>query len=491
MISTPAIAATLPPKIRKDIGIQALSRSIPIARIARENQTSRKFVYEQKAIAAQALDESFLGDKGDDEVLFYLPITKTWLFQLILALVLICHSSYRGVVELLRDLFDWSISLGTVRNRLEVAAAKAEEINQSQDLSTIKQGLHDEIFQGSLPVLAGVDASSTYCYLLKAAEHRDEDTWGWYLLELQSQGFDPDFTIADAAKGLRAGQKAVMPSTPCNGDVFHILHQFEELVLSLTRKANGATTSRMKLEEDIAKAHLAQESTRSLTSKWVHLKRREQRLLGLAKDVKILFQWMAHDVLELAGPLLSVRQELFDFIKIELKQRDDGEFPMLRKLWKALHNQRDQLLAFSGVLDQKLAEIAERLEVSLAKVRDVCLLHRKQPTSNAYWEKWNQLYRGLSGKFHLLMEAVTEALKQTPRASSLVENLNSRLRNYFFLRRTLGNSYLGLLQYFLNHRCFMRSEVPEREGKSPKELLTGEPHPHWLELLGFKRFQRA
>ena len=42
-----------------------------------------------------------------------------------------------------------------------------------------------------------------------------------------------------------------------------------------------------------------------------------------------------------------------------------------------------------------------------------------------------------------------------------------------------------------NHRCFMHSQVPERVGKSPKELLTGQPYPHWLELLGFKRFQRA
>ena len=41
-----------------------------------------------------------------DEVLFHLPVTKAWLRQLVLALVLICHSSYRGVVELLRDLFD-------------------------------------------------------------------------------------------------------------------------------------------------------------------------------------------------------------------------------------------------------------------------------------------------------------------------------------------------------------------------------------------------
>ena len=37
----------------------------------------------------------------------------------------------------------------------------------------------------------------------------------------------------------------------------------------------------------------------------------------------------------------------------------------------------------------------------------------------------------------------------------------------------------------------MRSEVPEREDKSPTQLMTGQPYPHWLELLGFKRFQRA
>lgn len=124
-------------------------------------------------------------------------------------------------------------------------------------------------------------------------------------------------------------------------------------------------------------------------------------------------------------------------------------------------------------------------------MRDVCLLHRKPPTSNAYWERWNQLYSKLASKFYEVMEAVSEALQTTPRASSMVENLNSRLRNYFFLRRSLGGSYLSLLQYFLNHRRFIRSRVSERAGKSPKELLTGQPHPHWLELLGLERFQRA
>jgi hypothetical protein len=79
---------------------------------------------------------------------------------------------------------------------------------------------------------------------------------------------------------------------------------------------------------------------------------------------------------------------------------------------------------------------------------------------------------------------VSQAMAQTPRSSSLVENLNSRLRNYFTLRRHLGDSYLSLLQFFLNHRHFMRSRRNERTGKSPCEFMTGQGHPHWLTLLG-------
>ncbi|MEL7330477.1 MAG: hypothetical protein AAGJ69_11695, partial [Cyanobacteria bacterium J06559_1] len=337
----------------------------------------------------------------------------------------------------------------------------------------------------------GVDAASTYCYLLKSVNHRDEDTWGWHLLDVVEQGFDPAYTIADGGSGLRAGQKAAMPEVPCHGDVFHIQQQFEQVANGLARQAQGATTQRIKLEQKIAQAKLTGSMTQKLTIQQVKAKRREAGLVARAQDVKILCQWFSHDVLALAGPSLAVRQELFEFIKTELQQREGKQYPTLRKLRKALHNQRDQLLAFAGVLDQKLADIAQHFELPLQAVCDVCLLHRKQTTSNAYWERWNQLHSELSGKFYGVMQAVSEALKTTPRASSMVENLNSRLRNYFFLRRSLGDDYLNLLQFFLNNRCFMRSLKPERVGKSPKQLLTGEAHPHWLELLGFKQFQRA
>lgn len=163
MTSPSSVAANLAPQTRQKIAIEALAKSKPISHLAAEHQVSRKFVYQQGNKAKLALNESFEPTSPDNQVLFYLPITKTWLFQLILGLILICHSSLRGVVELFRDVFDIAISASTVHNRLHEAAAKASEINRVQDLSDITVDLRDEIFQSGKPVLVGVDATSTYC----------------------------------------------------------------------------------------------------------------------------------------------------------------------------------------------------------------------------------------------------------------------------------------------------------------------------------------
>ena len=57
------------------------------------------FAYEQSEKAKRSLDDAFAPTTPDDQILFHLPITQTWLFPLILGLVLICHSPLRGVIE--------------------------------------------------------------------------------------------------------------------------------------------------------------------------------------------------------------------------------------------------------------------------------------------------------------------------------------------------------------------------------------------------------
>ena len=83
-----------------------------------------------------------------------------------------------------------------------------------------------------------------------------------------------------------------------------------------------------------------------------------------------------------------------------------------------------------------------------------------------------------------------KALNSTERTSSMIENLNSRLRPFFFLRREICFDYLQLLRFYLNHTPLLRSEN-NRANKTPAELLTGKYHLHWLEMLGFERFKRA
>ena len=481
-------AARLPESGRKDLAIQVLAGTETVIDLAARHGVSRKFVYTQTGKARAALDDAFLDATPENDVLFNFAVTKTWLHQVIVALPLICHSSYRGVIEFIRDLLGVSVSLGAVHDTLQSAARQAGVINDGEDLSGIRVGLHDEIFQGSTPVLAGVDAASTYCYLLVAEQHRDADTWGVHLLDASARGLKPHHTIADAGQGLRAGQKAAWGAdTPCHGDVFHILSQCAGLANTLVRLAKGAASRREKLQTRVDRGGRGHDG--DLITELALARRDEDQACWLARDIRMLTQWLNHDVLALAGPVLATRQVLFDFIVDELTRREPEDRQRIRPVRIALQNQRDDLLAFAGVLDEKLAVIARVHEVSDSLVREACVLHRLPTTSSSYWRDWNQL-RGKTGdRFHDLFVAVNEVMARTPRSSSLVENLNSRLRNYFTLRRHLGGSYLDLLRCFLNHRCFMRSQRPEREGKSPREVMTGESHPHWLTLLGFGPLQ--
>lgn len=469
---------------RIDLAIAAMAGSANISNVAAENQVSRKFIYQQKDKARIALDEAFTATAPDDAVLFHLPVTKTWLNQLTLSLTLVCHSSYRGVVELMRDILGVSISEGSVHNLHQVATGRAGAINRAQDLSAIHQALLDEIFHCNQPVLVGIDARSTYCFLLADQAQRDAETWAIHHLYAKDQGFNPDIAIADAGTGLRAGYKLVWGDKPCHGDVFHISHRCESLTNVLASVARGAATLRQAMDVKMNDAkEMGCGNTRSLQLGVA--RRAEMQTSGLAKDIKTLSQWLRRDVLELAGPCLATRVELFDFVTAELVAREHLDTKRIRPVRVALQNQRNDLLAFAGVLDGKLEAIAQTQNLPMHLVRQVCVLQRKSDTSPAYWQGWCRLCAQLGHKCHAVFEAVMQAMAQTPRCSSMVENLNSRLRNYFTLRRQLGGEYLSLLQFFLNHRTFLRSRVPERLGKSPKQLMTGQAHPHWLTLLGF------
>jgi hypothetical protein len=107
---------------RRDLVIQASARSATICDRSDRHGVSRKFIYQQAHKVSAVLDDVFLSGTPEEGVLFQFAVTKAWLRQVIVALPLICHSAYRGVIEFLCHLLGIPASLGTVHDALQSAA---------------------------------------------------------------------------------------------------------------------------------------------------------------------------------------------------------------------------------------------------------------------------------------------------------------------------------------------------------------------------------
>jgi hypothetical protein len=293
----------LAPAQRQRLAVDALAGTQPITRLAQDHDVSRKFVYQQAAKAQQALDQAFAPVRDDQRVLFYLPVTKALLRQIVLGLVLICHSSFRGVVAFLRDLFDYPLSVGTVANIVAAAVGPARRANEAQDLSGVRVGVHDEIYQAGQPVLVGACAHSTYCYLLSQEEECDADTWAVRLWEAQDRGLDPEATVGDGGTALRAGQGLAMTGVPCRGDVFHILYDWSKVLRQLESLAYAAVTKRLDLDRQLATPGKRRDrQKRSLQARRRLARAAEAKAVALYDDLALLRRWLREDILSLAGP---------------------------------------------------------------------------------------------------------------------------------------------------------------------------------------------
>jgi len=489
-------ANSLNPIQRQQIAIQAIAKTSKITELANANGTSRKFIYQQKEKAEEALQQAFpttLPIDNSDSALFCLPVTKKWIEQFTIALVLIARCPYQGVIEIFRDLFDYDICKGSVHNIVYKALDQSKTINHQQDLSKVTVGLHDEIYQAGDPVLAGVCAHTTYCYLLSLEESCDANAWGVHLLDLkEKQNLNPDKTIADGGPSARKGQKDAWPETPCGGDTFHALHPFGKLCHYQDNRTMDALKAVEEFKHKVSCPRgkwKKDENRQEALKKLIIAEETCAKATVLSDDLNTLQRWLKRDILSLRGPSYEDRYKLLEFVIKELQLREHMCSHRIEPVRKYLENHKDNLLEFVPEMEKLLAEAAVEFEVPLADIQGVAML--RGLSTQERWEEHAILRNRLKAKFHLIETAVDGILDTIVRASSLVENLNSRLRNYFTLRRHLGNDYLEILRFFLNHRRFMRSEYRKRVGQSPTELLTGEKHKHWLEMLGYDLFKQA
>jgi hypothetical protein len=200
---------------------------------------------------------------------------------------------------------------------------------------------------------------------------------------------------------------------------------------------------------------------------------------------------MEHDVLKKAGPTPEERYELYDFIVKEIKKLEEIEPCRISAMRITLENKKESALHFSVVLDEEFKRLSDQFKVSADLVWEVCKLQHCDVNNNLYHVRSLLLRMDLKEKFFEIEKQVIDIMDKTERTSSMIENLNGRVRKHIQSRIEIGYGYLDLLRFFMNHTPFARSARCERKGKTPAELLSGKPHPHWLELLGFNRFKRT
>ena len=379
-------ASSLGPNQRKQLALNVLQRTQPVSHLAQDNGVSRKFLYQQAAKASEGLDQTFAPLAKDKEILYDLPITKKWIHAFVLALILNCHSSFRGVIEILKAMFDYhDMSLGTIHNIVQQAIVSARRVNDSQDLSNIRIGDHDEIYQANRPVLTGIDHQSTYCYLLAVEDSCDETSWGVHLLDLTEQGLNLERTIADGGKALRAGQKAAWGDTvPCDGDVFHAQMTLNKLAVFLERRAYKCMNASNDLQ---AKMERAKKKTngQTLSKKLALARQAEAAVIDLADLIMILVGWMSNDILSVAGPNLQERRKLYDFVVEQLRRLEPQCSYRIRPVRIMLENHGDHLLGFVGVLDDRLLDIAYQFNVEPYLVHEICELQSLDKRCQANW----------------------------------------------------------------------------------------------------------
>ena len=289
---------------------------------------------------------------------------------------------------------------------------------------------------------------------------------------MERQGLSLQTSISDGALGIRAGVEEACPGIEHRGDVLHAQMIMGDSQTYLENRAYARLRCLEDIEHRMARAKSNLDGRRC-SKRLAQARARVRDAVALHDEVRILIGWVVEQF-ALVGPALAERQELYDWLLRELEARQHASH-RIPPVVRYLKSRRDALLAFVSTIEKGLSQIAGRHRMPLYQIEAV---YRGLPVSGTSPVSWQEIKTD-----------VDTMLDSVLRASSAVENINSILAGYFYLRRSHVPEFLHLLQFYLNHRRFRRSECPERVGKSPRELLTGQSHPDWLELLGYPPVQ--
>ena len=416
-------------------------------------------------------------------------VTPKDIDKAILSLALDAHAPLEGIQRVLTCIYgrEASRSIGYISELLSRAGAFAREITRTIPLQGIHQGANDELFDASdHPVLTGVDVESTYIYLMLDMNDRKGETWELAMETLKDLGLNLKVAISDAGSGLLKGVKAAFPDADVQMDVFHVLrdigrsvHQFKACVLK-------AVADCYDLEKAVARCKKPwQPNAKKKKKKLADCMAKLPAMVEDHDTLSCLYSWV-HELVSFSGYDYSEVMELMNWILDEmavLARRNGWAY----KLSNEISRFRERLPVTLLFLDRLFRDLRHAAQTMGLPEEAFRLLYRRlgvDKDSEAYRELTRQAF-GIIGRdrFTSAEKVHDRIVRCIKRASSLVENVNSRLRAYMNIKRHVSSNFYSPVQLHLNTKKYRRSRVASRKGCSPVEMLTGESWPELITLF--------
>jgi hypothetical protein len=358
-------------------------------------------------------------------------------------------------------------------------------------------GCFDEIFFHGNPVLVGVEPHSMAWVLGEHAVDRSGSTWTEAL-----QGFNAlEQAVVDGGSGLRRGLADFQSQRKNTGnsttlqvslDVFHTKQEAQRVLRNLWNRVESRWTRAEEADRQVERAWRNGGDRRgfggSAGKAWKKVERameRYDRVQRAWKRIETAFELFRPD------GRLNDRTWAEGEIVAAVKELDGVEWGKLRR---ALADRRS--LTFLDRMQRQLATAEPRAELREALVQRWWL--RRQSTAAGTDRRLvadapgggrllatalvqTEYCRKLEANWQESYRKVAAVLRQTVRASSAVECMNSVLRMHQGRHRTITQSMLDLKRLYWNCRPFRGGK---RRARSPYELLgLTLPTTDWWQLL--------
>lgn len=408
----------------------------------------------------------------------------------ILLLRLQGHCSLGDISQTLKHLGFSYYSIGYISQRI-LTFARSLPLNLPSGLK-VTFYLSDEIYSGSRPILITIDAKSLAILRIELAPCRDAMQWKQHWQALEEAGYiGSKYVVSDLGKGLVKG--CALLGIIHHPDLFHLLRPIGVFLCRFEKQAYTALEKKYQRQEVFYKAKSEEVLLKKLDL-YERAKADAERAIERYDNFCYLWQQlkMSFDLFDLKGDFKEPQKNLEEVLTIlELMRSLNCE-----SLNEEILTLEKALEAYWGYFQRAEAIYRELVQTYPQEtLRPICLAwqYQRQAKNSKSYKVQKSLKR--EAKFYLdyaqsinltqfeeIKSKVFEGFDANIRSSSLIENINSTLRELLdTCRGQVPQELLNLFAYYHNHRPFPRGE---RRNFAPLEILTGKPlETSWIDSL--------